>query len=142
MAIGGGGSGGGPVGVSNSFTGAAEALEVMGEHAYAYSGVLDIGGDETNMLLFNTGNFYFVGTIQFNYLERQGEAFQYKFYLNDSVVQGFVESGGASGDPQAPTTFMNIIIPPYTEVKATAQNVVDTATRNQVCNMAGRIYRG
>ena len=32
---GGGGGGGGPVGVSNSFTGPAEALELIGEHAYA-----------------------------------------------------------------------------------------------------------
>jgi len=32
---GGGGGGGGPVGVSNRFTGPAEALELIGEHAYA-----------------------------------------------------------------------------------------------------------
>jgi len=114
-------------------------LNVIGNHAYGYSGVLDIDNAETNMLLFRTGNFYFVGTIQFNYAERNGEAFMYRFYLNGSIVQAFADSGGSNSEPQ-PTNFINIIIPPYTQVKATAQNIVDTASRDQVCSMAGRIY--
>jgi|TARA_Y100000310_G_C19985066_1_gene491552 hypothetical protein len=117
-----------------------KGLSIVGNHAYGYSGVLDIGADETDMLSFTTGNYYFVGTLQFNYLERQGETFQYKFYLNNLVVQGFIEAGGSTGEPNAPTTFMNVIIPPNTLVKATAQNILDAATRDQVCNMAGRIY--
>ena len=132
------GGAGNPVG--GSFTGAAEALEIVGDHAYGYSGVLDIDNTETNMLNFQTGNFYFVGTIQFNYAERNGEAFMYRLYLNDSIVQAFADSGGSNAEPQ-PTNFIDIIIPPYTEVKATAQNIVDTASRDQVCSMAGRIYR-
>jgi len=104
-----------------------------------FSGVLDIDNTETNMLLFRTGNFYFVGTIQFNYAERNGEAFMYRFYLNDTVAQAFVDASGSNADP-TPTNFINIIIPPYTQVKATAQNIVDTASRDQVCSIAGRIY--
>ena len=38
MALDGGGGGGGPIGVSNTFTGPAEALEIIGDHCYAYSG--------------------------------------------------------------------------------------------------------
>jgi hypothetical protein len=116
-------------------------LNVIGNHAYGYSGVLDIGQTETNMLSFRTGNFYFVGTIQFNALEISGEDFKYRFYLNDIVVQGFMDNDGAYAVPQPPTTFINVIIPPYTEVKATAVNVIDSATRNQVCNIVGQIYR-
>jgi len=132
------GGAGNPVG--GSFTGPAQALEIIGDHAYAYSGVLDIDNNETDMLSFTTGNYYFVGTLQFNYLERQGEAFQYQFYLNGAIVQGFVDHGGSTADP-TPQNAVNVIISPYTVVRATAQNIVDTASRNQVCNMAGRIYR-
>jgi len=138
---GGPGGGAGGLGSGGSFTGAAEALEIMGDHAYGYSGVLDIDNVETNMLNFKTGNFYFVGTVQFNYAERNGEAYMYRLYLNDSVVQAFADSGGSNSEP-TPTNFINVIIPPYTDVKATAQNIVDTASRDQVCSMAGRIYRG
>jgi len=138
---GGGGGGGGLVGVSNSFTGAAQALEVMGDHAYGYSGVLDIGSPETDMLNFKTGNFYFVGVVQFNYVELAGETFRYRIYLNESIVQSFIDNGGSYAVPQPPANAIDIIIPPYTDVKTTASNIQDAALRLQVCSMVGRIYR-
>ena len=137
----GGGGGGGPVGFANSFTGSAEALEIVGDHAYAYSGVLDIGGTETDMLNFTSGNFYFVGTVQFHYVEVNGYVFQYRFYLNDVALQGFIDPSGSSGDPQPPTSIIPIIIPAYTEVRCTAENLTDGTLQNQVCSMVGRVYR-
>ena len=131
------GGAGNPVG--GSFTGPAEALEVVGDHGYAYSGVLDIDNTETNMLSFTTGNFYFVGTIQFNVVERHGESFLYQFYLNETVVQGYIIDPDEARQP--PTNFINVIIPPYTEVRATAQNMISATKYRTVCNMAGRIYR-
>ena len=115
-------------------------LTTLGNHAYGYSGVLDIGGAETDMLNFTTGKFYLVGTIQFNAMEISGESFRYQVYLNGIVIQGYMDKDGANDVPQPPTSFINIIVPPNTQIKATAQNVSDSATRNQVCNIAGRIY--
>jgi len=140
MALDGGGGGGGLVGVSNSFTGAAQALEIMGGHAYGYSGVLDINV-ETDMLNFKTGNFYFVGTIQFSYVELAGETFRYRIYLNESIVQSYIDAGGSYAVPQPPANAIDIIIPPYTDVKTTAANIQDSALRLQICSMVGRIYR-
>ena len=40
MALDGGGGGGGLLGVTNSCVGPQEALEVAGDYAYAYSGVI------------------------------------------------------------------------------------------------------
>ena len=143
---GGPGPGGGPGGGGNptggSFTGAAQALEIIGDHAYGYSGVLDINGTETDMLSFTSGNFYFVGTVQFNYIELNAYHFRYRFYLNDAILQGFVEPSGATGAPNVSTTIIPIIIPPYTEVRCTAENLTDNTLQNQVCSMVGRIYRG
>ena len=133
------GGAGNPVG--GSFTGAAEALEIVGDHAYAYSGVLDIG-PETDMLNFTTGNFLFVGTVQFNYIELNAYHFRYRFYLNDAIVEGFVEPSGSSGAPNVATTIIPIIIPAYTVVRCTAENLTDGVTpQEQVCSMVGRIYR-
>jgi len=116
-------------------------LNVIGNHAYGYSGVLDVGGTETDLLSFETGNFYLVGTIQFQYVELQGESFAYKMYLNGIEAQGFLEDSGSSGAVQPPTTFINILIPPYTKVRCTAENITDSATRNQLCNIVGKIYK-
>jgi len=132
-------SGGNPAG--GSFTGPAEALEILGNHAYAYSGVLSINGTETNMLSFTTGNYYFVGTIQFQYVQLQGESFQYRFYLNGTEVQGFVWDSGTTGPVQPPSTILHVIIPPYTVVRATAENITNDSGRSQVCNISGRIQR-
>jgi len=115
-------------------------LNVIGDHAYGFSGILDIGGTETDMLSFRTGNFYLVGTVQFNYMEINGYHFRYKFYVNDIAVEGFVNASGSSGTPQPPTTIIPIIIPPYTEVKCTAENLTDATLQNQVCSITGRIY--
>ena len=113
-------------------------LNIIGNHAYGYSGVLDIDNVETDMLLFRTGNFYFVGTIQFNVVERHGESFLYQLYLNETVVQGYIIDPDEARQP--PTNFIDIIIAPYTEVKATAQNMISATKYRTLCNMAGRIY--
>ena len=58
------GGAGNPVG--GSFTGPAEALEVVGDHAYAYGGLFQASTTETRELSFTTGNFLFVGVFQLN----------------------------------------------------------------------------
>jgi len=123
-----------------TFLGPQLGLSIAGDHAYAYSGVLDIGA-ETAMIEFTSGNFVFVGTVQFNYVELNGYLFQYRFYLNGVALQGYLEPSGSSGDPQPPTSIIPIIIPPNTVVKCTAENLTDGTLQNQVCSMVGRIYR-
>jgi len=124
-----------------TFLGPNKGLSIAKDHAYAYSGVLDINGTETVMLEFTSGNFLFVGTVQFNYVELNGYHFQYRFYLNGIALQGFIDPSGSSGDPTASTSLIPIIIPPNTVVKCTAENITDNTLQNQVCSMVGRIYR-
>jgi len=123
-----------------TFLGPNKGLSIAKDHAYGYSGVLDINGTETSMLEFTSGDFYFVGTVQFNYVELNGYLFAYRFYLNNAILQGYLEPSGSSGDPQPPTSIIPIIIPPNTVVKCTAQNLTDNTLQEQVCSMVGRIY--
>ena len=109
------------------------------KYGYAYSGVHDIGDTETNLLLFSTESFYLKGTVQFNYVELNGYHFRYRLYLNNVIVQGFVEPSGSSGDPNATLNLIPIIIPPFTIVKCTAQNLTDATLQQQVCSITGKV---
>jgi len=139
---GGPGTGGNPTG--GSFTGPAEALEIIGDHAYGYSGVIGITTTESNLLSFKTGNFYFVGTVQFMYASSANDPFKYRIYLNEAVIAqyGVSMSGDYSQNETGPEQdIVRLIIPPYTEVKMTAEND-GSGTTDQCVACQGRIYRG
>jgi len=136
----GGGGGGGIVGVGNSFTGTAQSLEIAGNWIYGYSGIIAINNTETNMIDYLTGNFIAVLRVQFNYAVVSGDDFTYRVRLSETIVQEYETDAatGNSGQPQYP---LHIIVPAYTNIKCTAQNA-GAASRNQICGVTGRIYRG
>jgi len=137
MAIGGGGSGGGPVGAGNSFTGAAQALELYGDFGAAYSGQVTTNDNETTHLEFTTGNFIFVGTWRGDYYTNTTQDVQWISYFNDSEIQTMsVDKVSA-----AASVPVRIIIPSYTIVKITARNITDSTGVLMGTNLTGRIYR-
>jgi len=138
---GGGGGGGTIVGVSNSFTGPAQALEVMGEHAYAFSGLVTsvgTGSANTTTLSFTTGNFYLVGTFTYTGDEQNGTTQYTQLSLNGSVIYLQVWDHDGASTPLARP--VDIIIPPYTVVLA--QFGVNAETNTVTHLISGRIYRG
>ena len=144
MAIDGGGGGGGLLGVSNSFTGPAEALEVIGDHAYAFSGVTGATNAQVDRLSFTSGNYYFVGRLTCN------GSVDVTGLGNGNVTGWIVSFNGAEvarilTDTAAAYIFNvaynNIIIPPYTEVKVASISDGNDATRQTSCSLTGRIYR-
>ena len=137
MALGGGGGGGGPVGFSNSFTGPAEALELIGDHCYAYSGDIIVGTSATTMLKFTTGNYYSLVNVQLNYTEDQTSNATYQILMNGTVIQKWVGTG--SMEPHMPQNVVPIVIPPYTEIEVQAETA--GSGRGQCASITGRIYR-
>jgi len=138
MALLGGGVGGAGNPVGGSFTGPAQALEIYGDFALAYSGEVGVGSAETTLLEFTSGNYLFKGWMQFQKNSFDGDDMQYQLYLNDSVVFGFTEQYGANDF--ADNTYP-IIIPAYTVVKATATDDTGDNDRPVLIQMTGRIYR-
>jgi hypothetical protein len=137
MALDGGGGGGGPVGVGNSFTGAAQALEIYGDFGAAYSGQILTNDNVTTHLEFRTGNFILVGSWRGDYFTNTTQDVQWKCYFNDSEIQTMsVDKVSA-----AASVPVNIVIPSYTIVKITAQNITDSTGILMGTNMTGRIYR-
>jgi len=140
MALDGGGSGGGPpLGQANTFTGTAGGLEIYGDFAAAYSGITDVNNNEINLIEFTSGNYLFVGEWNGYYYEAvYGEDFRFIVYLNGAAVEAFTTEGSIRGHSRA---ILNIIIPAFSQVKITAQNVEDSTAREMLASLTGRIYR-
>jgi hypothetical protein len=132
------GGAGNPVG--GSFTGPAEALEIIGDHAYAYSGEILVDQTTPKFFDFTSGNYYFVGEIQFNYYDVVGDDdMRYELKFNGNLVQSYFV--GNAKVYTSPDGVMPIIIPPYTEVEATGYNDSSTNGRKNIASIVGRIYR-
>jgi hypothetical protein len=137
---GGGAGGGGILGVGDSFTGPAEALEIIGNHAYAYSGVKTLGSSFSDMIGFTSGNYYFVGTIgvegEFDDLGQSQVRIQLN--MNDSIV--FQTHQAATSDSMVFDTPIPIIIPSYTEVVIAGSQNSGSDIDFEIL-LVGRIYR-
>ena len=144
MALDGGGSGGGPIGSSNSFTGASQSLDLVGDHIFGYSGAVAVGNTEVVLLEFTTGNYYSVCQWFGNYNQAIDQAlptedFRFILHLNESRIAA-QEVSDAQGSSFA-FPGQNIIIPSYTILKVTCRNYSGAGTEDMGIVIAGRIYR-
>lgn len=136
---GGGGGGGGILGVSGSFTGPAESLDIYGEFAAAYSGIISdsaSGSAASSMLKFTTGNYLFVGHLNFTDDHVANDNMYLTMTLNGATVINLVYRSEPTAHDLNP---YNVLIPSYTEVeiKFGSSGVVESTTW-----LVGRIYRG
>ena len=104
-------------------------------YTYAYSGIQSIDNTETSQLEFTSGSGVIVATILFNNLS-DDKKFTHRVYMNDIVVQAYTSfiSGGRR------STDIQIVIPPLTRVKLTSQNITDSASKDQIVGLTGRVY--
>ena len=133
---------GNPVG--GSFTGPAEALEIIGDHAYAYSGDFIESTTPITVLDFTTGNYYFVGVIQLL------APVQATNPVSGATTTGLTTFNGvnviqqkAVSDPENSPNYstIQIIIPPYTEVSTVVESTADDTAQKGSMIITGRIYR-
>jgi len=143
MAILGGGIGGAGNPVGGSFTGPAEALEIVGNFAYAYPSLIEATTSEQTVLSFTTGNYLFVGTFQLNGAVQLSNRSIVQSAANiklNGVQIALLMTGDGSED--APfSQAQDLIIPSYTEVEITVISDADDADNFATVGMTGRIYR-
>jgi len=142
MALDGGGGGGGPVGQSNSFTGPAEALEIIGSHCFAYSGVVASAGSQsaatTTTLKFTSGNYY--AKVRLTFSNTSISATANEFYLiNMNGVTVYKAENEHGIDTVTNPTLIHMIIPPYTEFESLVGSSADSYDFTTI--ISGRIYR-
>ena len=142
--VGGGGSGGGTIrGYSNSFTGIATGIELLGNHCYAYNAGNVPAGQDFTALDFTTGNYYSVCRIYVLYDASDVAAnneFGYRFEMNGSTIAFTRRKASANDIVDAPfPPYVDIIIPAYTEF-----TVIGFSNNNSVdmsFQLTGRIYK-
>ena len=108
-------------------------------HCYAYSGSIAVDNNEKTLIEGSTNSEYIVAEIQFNNIvEDDVEDFLHLIYLNDVVVQGFIQ--GRTDYDNKYESSVKIIIPPFTTIKLTSQNLTNTESHNEVCSLTGKAF--
>ena len=138
MALLGGGVGGAGNPVGGSFTGPAEALEIVGDYAYSYSGSIGVPNSETTLSSFTTGNFYMVAKWYPGYASESGDNMQFRIKFNDTQIYQTTLDSRLVGSPYQ---WIELIIPPYTEVLVVCEDKSGSGPVSVTSNITGRIYR-
>ena len=127
---------------SDLFAGPGTGLQTIGDHAYAYSGNIPTSNSETDLVNANSGNYYAAIKVLFTYAADDptaGDDFLVRIRFNNIIVyQTIIQHVQTHNAPQ---TNINLILPPYTAIRCTAENVTASTTYNQAVVIAGRIYR-
>ena len=140
IVIGGGGTGAGGAGnvTGGNPSGTGTALNYIGNHCYAYSGDISVGGSLTTMLEFTTAEQYIVGTYQIHGLLAQigANQLQLEVIMNgESITHTFWDSAQDNLNP-----FENgILIPPYTKVTFQLAQA-SSGDKNMQITLMGRVY--
>ena len=123
---------------SASIASTGKGIRYIGNWAYAYSGAVTVTNTETDLLNFTSGSGLIDATIQFNYAVNSGDDFQYKVYFNDVEVQGYIVAN--AGQYTSPDNRIKLVIPPFTLVRCTADNIEGSTGRLQIVSLTGRVY--
>jgi len=112
--VGGGGSsnvaGGNP-------TGTGTGLTYIGKHAYAYSGLITVPGDDTVLLNFATANSYIVAKFTPIYATDAGDNAQWEVEINGEIVYSLYASAATQA---ALNNEITIILPSFSKVRVLA----------------------
>ena len=119
-------------------------LNVIGEYAYAYSGLKQIDSTAVQHLLFNSGNYLFVGEVTFQGAEyasnvEAGTQSICIINLNDTTVLS-VKIDTVREAQMNPSVFP-LIIPSYTEVDIAVASQHTTTDYFTAVTLTGVIYR-
>ena len=116
-------------------------IRYIGGHCYAYSGTVDVDATETDLLNFTSGSGYIVARWlpQYMVAAHVGDDFRFVVYFNNQIVASLIMAAAADRDAFYPGV-VHLVIPPFTEVKATADNATQNVARLVGGILTGRVY--
>ena len=136
MALVGGGTGGFANTVNPAGTGTS--LNYIGNHCYAYSGVITPSGAasaDTTALQFTTGNSYAMVEINWTCMSTSATVDQYfQMSMDSQIIFNARAEDDESATSQSP---IKVLIPPFTKVEV---KVGDAAANDMSVILAGRVY--
>ena len=126
-----------------TFLGTGKGLVTVGGHAHAYSGLIGSKASNVSHLLFTSGNYYLVGTIECLPPNKAGDPNNGNsalFTLSFNGVEVSVLKTQSETESMPAITSSAIIIPPRTEVTVTVYSGTADTDFKTSCNIIGRVY--
>ena len=123
-----------------SIAAVGKTLRYVGDYAYAYSGPVAADNTATALLDFASGSGLFVGVYCPMYMTGGLQSRDYVFLVKlngETVIERIFTQN--YGDENR-LLENEIIIPPFTDVLLTAQNLADTEAHNMGAKLTGRVY--
>jgi hypothetical protein len=122
---------------STNPTGTGTGFNYIGQHGYAYSGNLTVGGaGAVTAIKFNSGSVYIDAKFSPQYNGNNSEDFAYTFKMNGETL--FVQVLQDQDNQTFNET--SVIIPPHTEIEITIEPVSHTTNRSVSVLLTGRVY--
>jgi len=119
-------------------------IHVIGNHAYALSGMFGANSVEQTMLDFESGNYVFVGRLTFTGSVRpeapQSGSISAAVLSFNGIPIAILKNDGLN-ETQPTTSYSEIIIPPFTNVKVTVESADTDADNDGSVLITGRIYK-
>ena len=122
-------------GSNATFTSAGKGLNVIGDHCYAYSGVITTSTSYQTALEFNTGKEYIKAILQLtaDLDELSTSWYDYQLSINDIVIAySQMERNNFDWEP------LDFIIPPLSTVKLEVK--VQGNTPDTTAVLVGKVY--
>ena len=133
------GGGGSPNVAGSNPAGTGNLLNYVGQHAYAYSGLVTVDNNITTVLAFNTESAMLDGKFIINYASNlnHDEDFLWQVKLNNEIIfQTVIEGAKVTEPPQ----YVPLIVPPFSKLEFLADNISDTDARTQAVLFTAVVY--
>ena len=126
---------------SSNPAGTGAGINYIGNHAYAYSGIVTSSSSVANLLEFTTGSEYvYLKTCLFNLssISTSGVNYTFEIKMNgETISKQFLTDPFVGRDP-ADSDNLYLIIPPYTKFEAIASS--SSGDHEYTITIVGRVY--
>jgi len=115
------------------------SVNYVGDWVFAYSGEIAVGSSagEVTLLEDVSGAGLIVGDYQFFYGTSATDEFIYKMYFNGLIGMSYMVTNLRESTPDVK---IGVVLPPFTQIKLTAQNLSTDNARLQAATLIGRVY--
>jgi hypothetical protein len=119
-------------------------IHVIGNHAYALSGMFGASTSEQTLLDFTSGNYYLVGRVTFTGSVKstapQSGSISAAVVSFNGIPIAILKNDGLN-EPGQYVSYSKIIIPPFTNVKVTVESADTDSDNEGSALITGIIYK-
>jgi len=127
-------------GSNATLTNVGKGLSVVGDHCYAYTGVVGTGASGTfaEHLNFHTGKGYIKARLMVQYAVSVNDSIEWHIVMNGLTIAVSESAHQVTSDTFV--DFVDLIIPPLTNVVWKVTNLSGATARDVTCTLTGRVY--